>query len=223
MSWAFWRDRRAGSARNTGADDAREQAGTDPAAQLHARTRRRLIGAAALLLAAVILLPMVLDPTPKPIPDSVAIDIPSDKTPFTPRLSPPAPAAAPAVVPTPPVAEAPAKKAAPAPSTEAPRSAEAPAAKAPAASANTTASSNPAASGSAHFALQAAALSSEAAARDLLARLKKEGFSPYTEKISTRQGDRIRVRVGPYATRDEAEQARTRLKALGIQAEVVSG
>ncbi len=222
MKWAFWRDRQAGSARKSGADDAREQTGSDPAAELHARTRRRLIGAAALLLAAVILVPMVLEPKPKPIPDSVAIDIPSDKTPFTPRLSPPAPSSTAAVSPTPPAAEAPAKKKEPAPSKEAQKPSDAPAVKAPAAAAaNATSSAAPAAG--ARFALQAAALSSDAAARDLLARLKKEGFSPYTEKISTRQGDRIRVRVGPYSTRDEAEQARARLKALGINAEVVSG
>ncbi len=53
----------------------------------------RLIGAAALLLTAAIVVPMLLDPEPKPTSDNIAIDIPSEKTPFTPRLTlPPVPA-----------------------------------------------------------------------------------------------------------------------------------
>ena len=59
------------------------------------RARRRLIGAAALLLTVAIVFPMVLDPEPKPTSDNIAIDIASEKTPFTPRLTlPPVPAPA---------------------------------------------------------------------------------------------------------------------------------
>jgi DedD protein len=78
-------------------------------------------------------------------------------------------------------------------------------------------------SGGPRFVLQAAALSSESAARELTAKLKKAGFATYTEKVSTQEGDRIRVRVGPFATREDAEQARAKLKTLGINAGVVSG
>ena len=41
------------------------------------RARRRLIGAIALVLAMVILLPMILDSEPKPLADDIAIQIPS--------------------------------------------------------------------------------------------------------------------------------------------------
>jgi DedD protein len=208
MSWAFWRDTKTQVAARSRADESQEAARNGQATELHIRTRRRLIGAAALLLAAVIVLPMVLDPTPRPVSDSVAIDIPSDKTPFAPRLSMPAA----------PVMEEPARKAA----ASAPRQA---AAEEPgkAASALTQAAASPGAAASGQFVLQAAALASEAAARDLVAKLKKAGFSPYTEKIGTPSGERIRVRVGPFATRDDAEQARVKLKTLGISADVVSG
>ena len=72
------------------------------------------------------------------------------------------------------------------------------------------------------FAVQAAATSTELAARDLSERLKKAGLAPYTEKIETPDGTRYRVRVGPYANRDDAERVRSRLKTLGINANVVS-
>ena len=66
----------------------------DPAAGLRARARHRLIGAAALLLAVAIVVPMVLDPNPRPVAENIPIDIPSERAPFTPRLSlPPVPAA----------------------------------------------------------------------------------------------------------------------------------
>jgi DedD protein len=41
------------------------------------RARRRLVGAVALVLAAVVGLPMILDSEPKPVTDDIAIDIPS--------------------------------------------------------------------------------------------------------------------------------------------------
>jgi DedD protein len=222
MNWAFWRAKDAAAAPKADAGEAQ-----DPGAELHARTRRRLIGAAALLLAAVIVLPMMLDSTPRPVPDSVAIDIPSDKTPFAPRLSTPAPAApapapTPAVAPVPvPPAEAPLRKAE---STPKPRPEQEPAKEAKAAPAAKDVAPAPhAVAGGTSFALQAAALGSEAAARDLMAKLKQAGFAPYTERVSTAKGDRIRVRVGPYATREDAEQARAKLKSLGISADVVHG
>ena len=49
----------------------------DPVLPEKQRARRRLVGAVALVLAAVIGLPMVLDPEPKPLAHDIAIDIPS--------------------------------------------------------------------------------------------------------------------------------------------------
>lgn len=65
------------------------------------RARRRLIGAVALVLAAVIGLPMVFDSEPKPALHKIAVEIPSKDTPFSastpvparPALSEPAQAA----------------------------------------------------------------------------------------------------------------------------------
>ena len=54
---------------------------------LKRRGRRRLVGAVALVLAAVIVLPMVFDPEPRGTPSPVNVRIPGeDETPFTPKL-----------------------------------------------------------------------------------------------------------------------------------------
>jgi DedD protein len=60
--------------RKNGRDRGR---GPDPVLPEKKRARRRLVGAVALVLAAVIGLPMILDSEPKPVVDDIAIDIPS--------------------------------------------------------------------------------------------------------------------------------------------------
>lgn len=249
------------------APDAGAHARPDPTAELKVRTRRRLIGAAALLLAVIVIVPAVLDPTPKPLPDAIPIEIPSEKTPFTPRLSlPPLPEPAAASVPdgsvTPdtkageskdrdapakrsPAAEA-VKPARPAEAKPVDRSSVEPKPPAPKA-ADTKA---PDASGvdakaaeakrardllegrveaagktkdaKGRFVLQAAASSNEAAARDLAERIASAGLTSYVEKFESKDGVRFRVRVGPYASRDEAERARARLRALDVNANLVA-
>jgi DedD protein len=53
----------------------------DPTLPEKQRARRRLVGAIALVVAAIVILPMVLDSHPKPVTDDIAIDIPSHPTP----------------------------------------------------------------------------------------------------------------------------------------------
>lgn len=67
--------RSAAAQRNHAADDLRR------------RARRRLVGAIAMVLAAVIVLPMVLDSPPATVTDDIAIQIPSQNTPFEPRFT----------------------------------------------------------------------------------------------------------------------------------------
>ena len=252
MGLAFWRSKKR-AANAAGKPATRPQQtqddDLDPAAGVRARARHRLIGAAALLLAVAVVVPMVLDPEPKPVSENIPIDIPSERAPFTPRLSlPPVAAADSTVTPPPdqgPVAAVKAEskaepkvearpeakaeaKSEPKPATRAeakvdetkPARAEEPrktveAAAAPAAPAA------PAAKGG-KFAVQTAAPASEKAARDLVDRLKKAGFTAYTEKVETKDGPRYRVRVGPYATRDDADKARARLKAQGFAGNIVT-
>lgn len=59
------------------------------AADLRVRARRRLAGAVALVLAAVVILPMLLDSEPAPVSSKIPIKIPDRSTPFQPNLSDP--------------------------------------------------------------------------------------------------------------------------------------
>ncbi len=226
---AFWRPKHNAAdtpAKRASSRSADGIAGrVEPAEIVRVRARRRLIGAAALLLMVAIVVPMLLDPEPKPASDNIAIDIPSEKTPFTPRLTLP-PVPAPENVPlAPPQEAAPvAEKAAdPAAATKAIDGKKAEERRARAlledkSKAPTTGASDK----TARFAVQAAAPASETAARELAERLKKSGLAPYTEKVETKQGARYRVRLGPYASRDEADSVRTRLKAQGISADLIT-
>jgi len=59
---------------------------------LKRRGRRRLVGAVALVLAAVIILPMVFDPEPRRADAPVSVRIPGEnETPFAPKVAPKAP------------------------------------------------------------------------------------------------------------------------------------
>lgn len=81
---------------------------------LRRRARRRLVGAVAIALTAVLVLPMVFDPEPKPLGPEVELRIPAKESPFeaAPAAAPPAQEAGPApqtAEPTlPPAAEQPA-------------------------------------------------------------------------------------------------------------------
>ena len=205
MAWTFWRrdKSRAG-------DDAPEAGGrnsdvADPAAELRARTRRRLIGAAALLLASVFLVPMFLDPTPRPVPDAVMITIPNQPVPAkslpeqvsTPDAAPAIAAVAKSEGAKSEVTIKPAAKPAAEPARAAPAQAE-------------------------KFSLQVAALSTAGAANQLAARLKKAGFVAYVEPIETAEGPRHRVRVGPFLSRDDAQRVGEKLRAAGYAAALVA-
>lgn len=61
------------------------------AAELRVRARRRLAGAVAIVLCAIIVLPMLLDSEPVKIPANIEVSIPSRNAPFNPALNLPAP------------------------------------------------------------------------------------------------------------------------------------
>ena len=61
----------------SGKRNSRKKDAADPSLPEKKRARRRLVGAVTLTLSAIIALPMVLDPEPKPVSQDVAIDISS--------------------------------------------------------------------------------------------------------------------------------------------------
>jgi DedD protein len=221
MPWPFSRNEPESTDREAGEGSGRRAEARDPAAELRAQTRRRLVGAAVLLLAAVFALPMLLDGTPRPVREDIAITIasppppvpkPADKAPaIDEKIAEPVPARNEAPPPEPP-----AKAAKPPPAPPPPLQQSAP----PAAPVPPPAAAAPAAE---KFAVQVAALSSAAAAKELAARLKMGGFSAYVEAVSTPDSTLHRVRVGPFASRDEAQRAAEKVKAAGHKATVVGG
>ncbi len=71
------------------------------------------------------------------------------------------------------------------------------------------------------FVVQVAALASTDKVTELRGKLSQAGISSYTQKVATASGERIRVRVGPFASKDEAEKVRTRLGKLGLNGTLV--
>ncbi len=226
MGFAFWRrNKTAADAAPTVpdmADDADER--PDPAAAARVKARRRLIGAAALLLAVVVVAPLVLDSEPKPVPDNIPIDIPSEKTRFNPKLAlPPVPAPDSAPL-TPPPDQSPAEAKAEAAKAETRKAAEKPvaakSAEKPAEKAIEKPTEKPAEKSAAkagRFTVQVAASANESSARELADKLKKGGVTAYVEKVEIKDGARWRVRAGPYASRDDAEAARAKLGLMGVK------
>jgi len=73
------------------------------------------------------------------------------------------------------------------------------------------------------FVLQVAALASQDKVDELQGKLKEAGIHSYTQKVPTQAGDRIRIRVGPFSSKEEAEKTRAKLAKLGLNGSVIPG
>ena len=72
------------------------------------------------------------------------------------------------------------------------------------------------------FVVQVGAFSEPNSARDARARVEKLGLKAYTQVVETSGGKRIRVRVGPYGDRVEAEKAAAQIKQAGLSSAVLT-
>jgi DedD protein len=182
-------------------------------ARIHAR--RRLIGAAVLLLLGVLLFPLVFETQPRPLP----LDLPMTVAPAKGAAAAvPAPAPAPAPVagtatrPAPPMiveTAEPEPRPAPAPASAVAQASPAPAASAPAPEPG-------------RFVVQVGAFADDGAVRQTRQKVEKLGLKTYTQEVNTDAGKRVRVRVGPFATRDEAAQVLGKLKGAGLPGAVLT-
>jgi len=221
----------------------------DNAEQLRRRANRRLLGASILLLIAIIAVPMFLEREPPPLPDNVDVRIPPvEGTKFDPKFPPaadakkaaaekPAEIAAiteptgaqatvGAIAPTP--APATPKPAAPVvaakPAAVAPVAPPKAAEKAPAKPAEPAApkDSTPADRKPGQLVVQVIAVRDAAVAKQTYDKAKSLKFPVYTEKIDVANGIVIRVRVGPFNTKQQAESARAKLAQAGLEAKVLT-
>ena len=72
------------------------------------------------------------------------------------------------------------------------------------------------------FVVQVGAFAEASAAREVRLKVEKLGLKTYTQVTSTAAGNRIRVRVGPFATRDEADKALAKAHSAGLTAVVLT-
>ena len=72
------------------------------------------------------------------------------------------------------------------------------------------------------FIVQFGAFSDAAKAREVRQKVEKAGLKTYSQVAKTTDGERIRVRVGPFATRAEADKAAAKIKSLDLPASVLT-
>jgi DedD protein len=72
------------------------------------------------------------------------------------------------------------------------------------------------------FIVQVGAFAENDKAREVRLKLEKAGIKTYTQVIETKDGKRIRVRVGPLVNRVEAEKAAARIKSLNLPAAILT-
>lgn len=214
---------------------------TDEESNLKRQARRRLLGAIALTILVVVLLPMILDREPPAPTQDIELKIPNkDKVgEFVPKMVLPPlnandaasqVASAPVIAPlldVKPVAEVVSPKNETKPVIAAKPAIEAqPKAvieqKIVQAEVKPALEAKPVAKNSATphsgFVVQVGAFANASTAKKLQDKLHKQGFPSYTEKTGTK----IRVRVGGYATRAEADKVRRKLEIQGMKPNVVN-
>ncbi|HZR67681.1 MAG TPA: SPOR domain-containing protein [Burkholderiales bacterium] len=187
---------------------------TQDALMLKRRARRRLVGAIALVLLVVIVLPVILDQEPKPVRHDLTVQIPSqDAGRFGARvLKAPAPARETPADAT--AGEKPEAKAPEAPKA-APRTAK-PADKSAGSRKDDEAKRALALLNDAGYVVPIGVFANPDNARQARDKAAAAGFATYAEKIQSKEGEQTRVRAGPFGTRESAERARDKLKALGV-------
>lgn len=201
---------------------------TEEESNLKRQARRRLIGAVALALAIVVFLPMVFDDEPSPTTaNDIELRIP-DKDKVPPLLA--QPVAAPVAVAVAVSAVSPAPVVEPVVATSAvsaePVVAAAKVETKPKVEAKPKVETKPKVevkpvakpTPKTGWVVQVGAYSNADTAKQMNAKLSKEGFQVYTEKV----GNIVRVRVGSYPTREAADKIRLKLEKLGLHPNVVN-
>ncbi|MDZ4141252.1 MAG: SPOR domain-containing protein [Methylotenera sp.] len=189
---------------------------------LKKRARRRLVGAIALVLLMVIILPMILQDRTAPAPkDAIKITMEeASEPPIDENATQQAPVDA-IATPQEPVSPMVTDN----PITEVidkvePKTAEKVVVPEPVKTKPADAKQLEKISGS--FAIQVGVYSDLANVKQLQAKLKEAGFASHTEKIATSKGEKIRLRVGKFPSRQEAADALNKLKQSGFSGMVIS-
>jgi len=203
--------------RKGGDDQTTTAVASESVEAMRKRAKHRLMGAAILLLIGVIGFPLLVDKQPRPIAVDMPIEIP-DKDKVKPL---PAPAPAP-VLPAPAAPVAPVAAPAAQPAAPAALKPVAPPEPKPAAKPVEKAAPKPAAAAEERFVVQVGAFAEVTRAREARLKLEHAGLKTYTQVVETKEGRRIRVRVGPFASKALADKAAEKIKKLDLPASVLT-
>ena len=237
---AFFKFRKASESSSTEAQT------TEPVEVMRKRARHRLMGAVVLVLTAVVVFPLLVDKQPRPVAVDIPIEIP-DKNKVRPletevaeaqkdsqKTAPVAPetssssSSVPAVSVTPaspgttvsaPVAKleevltTPESKVKEAARAEALLAGKEPLFKEPA--------NNEAPPSGDRYIVQFGAYAENDKAQEARRKVESTGLKTYTHVIETKEGRRIRARVGPFASKAEAEQAADKIKKLDLPVSIL--
>ena len=80
----------------------------------------------------------------------------------------------------------------------------------------------PAATGEERLVVQVGAFADADKAKEVRQKLEKAGLKTYTQVAETKDGKRIRVRVGPFGSKAEADRAASKIKTLDLPAAVLT-
>ena len=72
------------------------------------------------------------------------------------------------------------------------------------------------------FSVQIGVFSDAAKVKKMQQNLQDLGYKSYTEKLSTSTGEKIRLRAGPFTAKSDAEDALSKIKDAGLSAMLVS-
>jgi DedD protein len=208
-------------------NDSRELDPSDEATQLKKRARRRLIGAMALALLAAVTLPMVMDHKPAPPLKDIQVRIPSPDEGVTQRMAPKPKQEklAPPAEPVAPIKPSVKEEMTPQPAKPVEKSETKPITK-PEPKPEPKVEPKPEVkpedkAATESWEVQLGAYQNPASVTILVGKLKQLGIPTYTEKVETPAGARTRVRAGPFPSQESAENARTRIKIVGVDGPVV--
>ncbi|NBP26377.1 MAG: SPOR domain-containing protein [Betaproteobacteria bacterium] len=205
----------------------RDEQASDPMADHKRRARWRLLGAVIIVAAVAGLAPLLLEDQARPLSQDLLVEIPSRNSVFSKieSLRPASPPSAAAVEET---LKPPEPKTEPKPEPKTEPKAEAKSESKPEARPEQKAKAEPKAepkksAAAAGFLVQVGAYSKLEAANTVKARLASGGHRVSVETIKLDDGsERHRVRIGPFETRELANQVRDRAKSQGYDAIVVA-
>ena len=219
--------------RNSGDESSAAPNPPESVEAVRRRAKHRLIGSAVLVLAGVIVFPLLFDQQPRPVSVDIPIEIP-DRNKVKPlnlpaatppaaaetviTASPPAPAQEiEEILPaTPSSASVSAPKPVPTPEPKVDQAAKAQALLdgqvPPKAGADVAA----------RYIVQVGAFADAARAQEVRIKVERAGLKTYTHVADTKEGRRTRVRVGPFATKAEADRVAEKIRRLELPAAILT-